>query len=57
VDAGEQAARFPEPFVLLIGGIADEAGDDGFDLGGRGEFGELYEGREFGEGIGVAGDR
>ena len=56
VDAGEQAARFPEPFVLLTGGIADEAGDDGFDLGGRGEFGELYEGREFGEGIGVAGD-
>ena len=56
VDLAEEAGGLAEPLVTLVGGIADEGGDDGLDLRGRGELGELGEGGEAREGVGIADD-
>ena len=56
MDAAQDAGRFFEPIVGLVGGVADEARDDGLDLFGLGELGEFYKGGEFGERIGIADD-
>ena len=57
MDAAQDAGRFFQPLVGLVGGVANEAGDDCLDLFSLGELGEFYEGSEFGECIGIAHDR
>ena len=41
----------------MVGGVANEAGDDRLDLFSLGKFGEFHEGGEFGECIGIADHR